>query len=147
MNDLFRAPANRGNTELKKVMEKIGADVRLALDKYSVYDAKIKTMRGNKILVETKHRRFCYDDGMILERQKISDLRAVLRTLRNFNGIIYVNTFDDGTALMWEITDRLLGRTPFRKMECKKHTALDDGTKDKLVYLLQIKDATKIKYK
>ena len=137
MNDFLRA-ATKGNKALLKATNTLGWDTTLATDEYSVWDATI-TAKNKTYLAETKHRKTKYDK-MIMEDKKIYSIAKESKKLKKETGedigILYINTFDDGSALIWDIDKELISDCESKYMDCPITTSEYQQRVEKLVWLL-----------
>ena len=142
----FKKTAESGNNEVVKMCKAVDWDIDLVLDDdYSVYDGIITTRKGS-YLAEFKHRAKKYDT-MMMEDKKVRSIFQIFKANPDkYIGVVYINTFDDGTALVWRITNEFLRTVEKKVMSCPRTTSGYKGRKDKLVYLLPTDKAIKIKY-
>ena len=136
----FQKTAKKGNKKLLQATNKLGWTTTLATDEYSVYDALITTS-NNIYLAETKHRAKRYDD-MILEEKKMLAMAKVAKGTDK--RLMYINTFDNGTALVWVIDKELIEASESKVMKCPKTSAIKGKWIDKTVYLLPVDKAIEI---
>jgi len=142
----FQKSAERGNLELLQATNILGWNTKLATDEYSVYDALISTP-NNTYLAETKHRDKKYDE-MIMEDKKmhniIKESKKIQQETGEEYGVLYINTFNDGTALVWNINKELMSSCESKVMQCPLTTSGYQKRVDKLVWLLPTEAAYKV---
>lgn len=137
----FKRSANRGDDKMIDIICNLGLNVETSNDSYSVYDGIVKD-ENEKYLIETKHRARKFDD-YVLENKKINNLYKEAKELK-CDGILYLNTFNDGSAVIWNVTNKLLDKSKKGTLWCNKHTAINSGKINKKVYYLNPIDGLQI---
>lgn len=144
----FQETAEKGNQVLEQVANSVGWSINFSQDEYSVWDALITTP-NKTYLAETKHRGTKYDD-MIMEDKKMNNIINESKTMKaesgNTYGVLYINTFDDGTAFIWTINKELLESCESKVMRCPLTTSGYQKRVDKLVWMLPTSKAIKANY-
>jgi|GEM_PF-2120542 len=142
----FQNSAERGNIELLQHTNNLGWNTTLATDEFSVYDALITTP-NRQYLAETKHREKVYNE-MIMEDKKMHSIIRESKKIKEETGeeygVLYINTFNDGTALVWNINKELMSSCESKIMQCPLTTSGYQKRVDKLVWLLPTEAAYKV---
>ena len=102
----FIKAEQKSRTEAEAALRKMGAQYWVEQDLYSPYDIEIK-YNGKPVMVEQKSRGAKYKDYMIRE-EKLNRLRSAKNEKDNDTEIWYMNTFENGDFLVWNLTDDLI---------------------------------------
>ena len=106
----FKLAEQKSRTEAENALRKMGAQYWVEQDLYSPYDIEIK-YNGKPVIVEQKSRGAKYKDYMIRE-EKLNRLVAAKnekdKNLNQDTEIWYMNTFENGDFLVWNLTDDLI---------------------------------------
>ena len=105
----FVKAEQKSRTEAEAVLRKMGAQYWQEQDLYSPYDIEIK-YNGKPVMVEQKSRGAKYKDYMIRE-EKLNRLVAAKNEKDKDTEIWYMNTFEGGDFLVWNLTDDLINES------------------------------------
>lgn len=145
--DKFKELADQSDNNLVKAVKALDPNYLIHLmqeDKYCPYDAVV-SLGGKNYLAEVKHRYTKYDT-MMLEYKKATSVLDLADSYSNTEpGFMYVNTFEDGTALIWFITRENLKHVKTTSLFAPATTAGDNRCMDKASYLLPCSYATEVK--
>ena len=138
----FQRSARSG--KLKKALANSEYELEsLESDDFSVNDA-VATRNGKRFLVETKHRRAEYEDYLLEEKKAFSLAYKALDA--GMDGILYVNTFEKGIAIIWNITQKLLNLCRSGSLYCPRTTEGNNTKISKKVFYLKPENGTTVKY-
>ena len=108
-NEGFIKAEQKSRTEAEAVLRKMGAQYWQEQDLYSPYDIEIR-YNNKPVMVEQKSRGAKYKDYMIRE-EKLNRLRSAKNEKSNDTEIWYMNTFENGDFLVWNLTDDLINES------------------------------------
>ena len=108
-NEKFIKAEQKSRTEAEAALRKMGAQYWQEQDLYSPYDIEIK-YNGKPVMVEQKSRGAKYKDYMIRE-EKLNRLVAAKNEKSQDTEIWYMNTFENGDFLVWNLTDDLINES------------------------------------
>ena len=108
-NEGFIKAEQKSRTEAEAVLRKMGAAYWQEQDLYSPYDIEIR-YNNKPVMVEQKSRGAKYKDYMIRE-EKLNRLRSAKNEKSNDTEIWYMNTFENGDFLVWNLTDDLINES------------------------------------
>ena len=108
-NEKFVKAEKKSRTEAEAVLRKMGAKYWQEQDLYSPYDILIK-YNGKPVMVEQKSRGAKYKDYMIRE-EKLNRLRSAKNEKDKDTEIWYMNTFENGDFIVWNLTDDLINES------------------------------------
>ena len=108
-NEKFVKAEKKSRTEAEAVLRKMGAQYWQEQDLYSPYDILIK-YNGKPVMVEQKSRGAKYKDYMIRE-EKLNRLRSAKNEKSQDTEIWYMNTFEGGDFIVWNLTDDLINES------------------------------------
>ena len=139
----FQTSELTGRDKFKMILDYHNTDCYFTSGEYDVYDAYYFDNENNKYIVEIKDRQVshtAYKD-FVFEVDKYNRLRYEMQRNNQIKGIYYVNFFTDNYFAVWDVT--LIDQTPILK-SCRRHTAINTGYKDKMVYLLELNNAVTV---
>ena len=105
----FIKAEQKSRTEAEAALRKMGAQYWVEQDLYSPYDIEIR-YNNKPVMVEQKSRGAKYNDYMIRE-EKLNRLRSAKNEKDNDTEIWYMNTFENGDFLVWNLTDDLINES------------------------------------
>ena len=108
-NEGFIKAEQKSRTEAEAVLRKMGAQYWQEQDLYSPYDIEIR-YNNKPVMVEQKSRGAKYKDYMIRE-EKLNRLVAAKNEKSKDTEIWYMNTFENGDFLVWNLTDDLINES------------------------------------
>ena len=108
-NEKFVKAEKKSRTEAEAALRKMGAQYWVEQDLYSPYDILIQ-YNNKPVMVEQKSRGAKYKDYMIRE-EKLNRLVAAKNEKDKDTEIWYMNTFENGDFLVWNLTDDLINES------------------------------------
>ena len=138
----FKLAEQKSRTEAEAVLRKMGAQYWQEQDLYSPYDIEIK-YNGKPVMVEQKSRGAKYKDYMIRE-EKLNRLRSAKNDKSQDTEIWYMNTFEGGDFLVWNLTDDLINESRKDVLTFPQYTMSDSPKVPQSVIFL---DPSKAIYK
>lgn len=132
--NLFTIAEDKGRELLREFLTKRNIKVSFTEDLYSSYDAET-----DKAIYEIKVRDCnsnTYKD-YILEEHKVLEMLKLKE--QNNKRIYYVNFFNDGKMILWDIERVCKLYNPTTK-SCRRTTAVYGGYKEKKVYMIEPKN-------
>lgn len=145
-NEKFVKAEQKSRTEAEAVLRKMGAQYWVEQDLYSPYDIEIK-YNGKPVMVEQKSRGAKYKDYMIRE-EKLNRLVAAKNEKDKDTSqgaeIWYMNTFENGDFLVWNLTDDLINESRKDVLTFPQYTMSDSPKVPQSVIFL---DPSKAIYK
>ena len=141
-NEKFVKAEKKSRTEAEAVLRKMGAQYWQEQDLYSPYDILIK-YNGKPVMVEQKSRGAKYKDYMIRE-EKLNRLRSAKNEKSQDTEIWYMNTFENGDFLVWNLTDDLINESRKDVVTFNQYTMSDSPRIPQSVIFL---DTSKAIYK
>lgn len=105
----FKLAEQKSRTEAEAALRKMGAQYWVEQDLYSPYDIEIR-YNNKPVMVEQKSRGAKYKDYMIRE-EKLNRLRSAKNEKSQDTEIWYMNTFENGDFLVWNLTDDLINES------------------------------------
>ncbi len=138
----FKLAEQKSRTEAEAALRKMGAAYWQEQDLYSPYDIEIK-YNGKPVMVEQKSRGAKYKDYMIRE-EKLNRLRSAKNEKDNDTEIWYMNTFENGDFLVWNLTDDLINESRKDVLTFPQYTMSDSPKVPQSVIFL---DPSKAIYK
>lgn len=138
----FKLAEQKSRTEAEAVLRKMGAKYWVEQDLYSPYDIEIK-YNGKPVMVEQKSRGAKYNDYMIRE-EKLNRLRSAKNEKDKDTEIWYMNTFENGDFLVWNLTDDLINESRKDVLTFPQYTMSDSPRVPQSVIFL---DPSKAIYK
>ena len=141
-NEGFIKAEQKSRTEAEAVLRKMGAQYWQEQDLYSPYDIEIK-YNGKSVMVEQKSRGAKYKDYMIRE-EKLNRLVAAKNEKSQDTEIWYMNTFEGGDFLVWNLTDDLINESRKDVLTFPQYTMSDSPRVPQSVIFL---DPSKAIYK
>ena len=141
-NEKFIKAEQKSRTEAEAALRKMGAAYWVEQDLYSPYDIEIK-YNGKPVMVEQKSRGAKYKDYMIRE-EKLNRLVAAKNEKSQDTEIWYMNTFENGDFLVWNLTDDLINESRKDVLTFPQYTMSDSPRVPQSVIFL---DPSKAIYK
>ena len=142
-NEGFIKAEQKSRTEAEAVLRKMGATYWQEQDLYSPYDIEIK-YNGKPVMVEQKSRGAKYKDYMI-RQEKLNRLVAAKnekdKNQSNNTEIWYMNTFEGGDFLVWNLTDDLINESRKDVLTFPQYTMSDSPRIPQSVIFLDPKKA------
>ena len=138
-NEGFIKAEQKSRTEAEAVLRKMGAQYWQEQDLYSPYDIEIK-YNGKPVMVEQKSRGAKYRDYMIRE-EKLNRLVAAKNEKDKDTEIWYMNTFENGDFLVWNLTDDLIDNSRRDVLTFPQYTMSDSPRIPQSVIFLDPKKA------
>ena len=138
-NEGFIKAEQKSRTEAEAVLRKMGAQYWQEQDLYSPYDIEIK-YNGKPVMVEQKSRGAKYKDYMIRE-EKLNRLVAAKNEKDKDTEIWYMNTFENGDFLVWNLTDDLINESRRDVLTFPQYTMSDSPRVPQSVIFLDPKKA------
>ena len=138
-NEKFVKAEKKSRTEAEAVLRKMGAQYWQEQDLYSPYDILIK-YNGKPVMVEQKSRGAKYKDYMIRE-EKLNRLRSAKNEKDKDTEIWYMNTFENGDFLVWNLTDDLINESRKGVVTFNQYTMSDSPRIPQSVIFLDPKKA------
>ena len=138
----FKLAEQKSRTEAEAALRKMGAKYWVEQDLYSPYDIEIK-YNGKPVIVEQKSRGAKYQDYMIRE-EKLNRLVAAKNEKDKDTEIWYMNTFENGDFLVWNLTDDLINESRKDVLTFPQYTMSDSPRVPQSVMFL---DPSKAIYK
>ena len=138
-NEGFIKAEQKSRTEAEAVLRKMGAQYWQEQDLYSPYDIEIK-YNGKPVMVEQKSRGAKYKDYMIRE-EKLNRLRSAKNEKSKDAEIWYMNTFEGGDFLVWNLTDDLIDNSRKDVLTFPQYTMSDSPKVPQSVIFLDPKKA------
>ena len=138
----FKLAEQKSRTEAEAALRKMGAKYWVEQDLYSPYDIEIK-YNGKPVIVEQKSRGAKYQDYMIRE-EKLNRLRSAKNEKSQDTEIWYMNTFENGDFLVWNLTDDLINESRKDVLTFPQYTMSDSPRVPQSVIFL---DPSKAIYK
>ena len=126
-NEGFIKAEQKSRTEAEAALRKMGAKYWQEQDLYSPYDIEIK-YNNKPVMVEQKSRGAKYKDYMIRE-EKLNRLRSAKNEKDKDENqsaeIWYMNTFEGGDFLVWNLTDDLINNSRKSVVTFNQYTMSD----------------------
>ena len=141
-NEKFKLAEQKSRTEAEAALRKMGAQYWVEQDLYSPYDILIR-YNGKPVMVEQKSRGAKYKDYMIRE-EKLNRLRSAKNEKSQDTEIWYMNTFENGDFLVWNLTDDLINESRKDVLTFPQYTMSDSPRVPQSVIFL---DPSKAIYK
>ena len=138
-NEGFIKAEQKSRTEAEAVLRKMGAAYWVEQDLYSPYDIDIR-YNNKPVMVEQKSRGAKYQDYMIRE-EKLNRLRSAKNEKSNDTEIWYMNTFENGDFLVWNLTDDLINESRKDVLTFPQYTMSDSPRIPQSVIFLDPKKA------
>ena len=138
-NEGFIKAEQKSRTEAEAVLRKMGAQYWQEQDLYSPYDIEIR-YNGKPVMVEQKSRGAKYKDYMIRE-EKLNRLVAAKNEKSKDTEIWYMNTFENGDFLVWNLTDDLINESRKDVLTFPQYTMSDSPRVPQSVIFLDPKKA------
>ena len=138
-NEGFIKAEQKSRTEAEAVLRKMGAAYWQEQDLYSPYDIEIR-YNGKPVMVEQKSRGAKYKDYMIRE-EKLNRLVAAKNEKDKDTEIWYMNTFEGGDFLVWNLTDELINESRKDVLTFPQYTMSDSPRVPQSVIFLDPKKA------
>ena len=135
----FKLAEQKSRTEAENALRKMGAQYWVEQDLYSPYDIEIR-YNGKPVMVEQKSRGAKYKDYMIRE-EKLNRLRSAKNEKSQDTEIWYMNTFEGGDFLVWNLTDELIDNSRKEVVTFNLYTMSDSPKVPQSVIFLDPKKA------
>ena len=135
----FKLAEQKSRTEAENALRKMGAQYWVEQDLYSPYDIEIR-YNGKPVMVEQKSRGAKYKDYMIRE-EKLNRLRSAKNDKSQDTEIWYMNTFEGGDFLVWNLTDELIDNSRKEVVTFNLYTMSDSPKVPQSVIFLDPKKA------
>ena len=138
-NEGFVKAEQKSRTEAEAALRKMGAQYWVEQDLYSPYDIEIR-YNGKPVMVEQKSRGAKYKDYMI-RQEKLNRLRSAKNEKDKDTEIWYMNTFENGDFLVWNLTDDLIDNSRRDVLTFPQYTMSDSPRIPQSVIFLDPKKA------